>query len=94
MNDIIVKVILDGKEYTFDTGSKAFIFHTGINNDIHNNYSMKELLDYVNYVYRCYIDDDNPTPLGALADYIAENWENVKRLGYRNITELYYSQAI
>jgi hypothetical protein len=65
-------IVMYGKEtFFFKQGSKAFILHTGIENDIDKKYGMQELRDYVSFVHDCYIADDNHTPLGALADYIA-----------------------
>ncbi len=43
-------------------------------------------------VSECYLKDDNATPLGALADYIAEHWLEVKDLPRRKILELFYTK--
>ena len=42
------------------------------------------------FVHRCYLRDDNRTPLGALADYIAENWESVRDKPAREVLEDFY----
>ena len=42
----------------------------------------------------CYIADDNHTPLGALADYIATNWQKLKKLGRTDVLKKFYSKEI
>ena len=95
MNDknFKVKVVFNNKEYIFENGSEAYIFHTGLYNDFYSNYGIDELLDYVRYVHTCYVNDDNHTPLGAFADYIAEIWESVKKSGYQDMMQFFYTQA-
>lgn len=91
-NDFKVKVIFEGKEYIFESVSEAYIFHIGIHNDIHIDYGTDDLLTYIQYVQNCYLDDINHTPLCAFADYVAENWESVKKSGYRDMMQLFYAQ--
>ena len=75
-------IVMYGKEtFFFKQGSKAFILHTGIENDIDKKYGMQELRNYVSFVHDCYIADDNATPLGALADFIAAKWKKLKNKG-------------
>ena len=88
-------IVTYGKEtFFFKQGSKAFILHTGIENDIDKKYGMQELRDYVSFVHECYIADDNHTPLGAFADYIATNWQKLKKLGRTDVLKKFYSKEI
>lgn len=89
--EVSVKVTHEGVEYEFHYGSEAYIFHTGIYNDIQEKYGMKGLLEYVSLVHECYISDSNRTPLGALADYIAEHWQKVRKKGRHEILDEFYS---
>ena len=82
------------RTYTFQQGSKVYIFHIGIYNDMDKKYSMKSLLEYISFVHDCYIIDDNPTPLGALADYIAKHWKKLKNKGHRAVLEEFYNMEI
>ena len=74
-NDFEISIRFQGEQYSFAYGSQAYIFHTGILNG---------------FVHRCYLRDDNRTPLGALADYIAENWESVRDKPAREVLEDFY----
>ena len=95
MVDTTIKfqVIYNGKTYTFEYGSQAYIFHTGIYNDMDKKYSIKTLLAYVDLVHQCYMKDSNRTPLGELADYVATNWRKVKNLGRYEILEKFYMEV-
>ncbi len=55
------------------------------------SYGEKQLLQYVDFVHECYLRDSNRTPLRALADYVAENWEQVKLQGYYDVLDEFYS---
>lgn len=63
----------NGKEYEFDSGAECLIFDYGNYHDIPES----EIMTYVNLVHNLYLKDNNPTPLGHLCDYVAENWEDV-----------------
>ena len=39
-----------------------------------------------------YLKDSNQTPLGALSDYMAENWDKIKNLSRYDILEKFYDQ--
>ena len=80
--------------FTFAQGSKAYIFHTGIYNNIDKKYGIKDLLDYISFVHDCYLADDNHTPLGALADYIAKHWKKLKNKGRYDVLEEFYDKEI
>lgn len=90
-NDFKVSVLFHGHPYSFKFGSEAYIFQTGLYNDFFNHYGANSLLQYVAFVHQCYIDDNNPTPLGALADYIAQNWETVRAKTSKEVLESFYS---
>ena len=87
-------VTYNKQTFTFQQGSKAYIFHTGVYNDIDKKYGVKNLLDYVNFVHDCYLADDNHTPLGALADYIATHWKKLKNKGRYDVLEEFYDKEI
>lgn len=78
--------------FTYQFGSEVYIFHTGIYNNIHKKYGIKGLQEYVAFVQKCYLSDDNRTPLGSLADYIAEHWEKLKNKGRYDVLEEFYEQ--
>lgn len=82
------------RNYTFQQGSKVYIFHIGVYNNIDKKYSIKSLLQYVSFVHDCYLIDDNHTPLGALADYIAKHWKKLKNNGRRDVLEEFYEKEI
>ncbi len=92
-NDFYVTVHYEDKEYRFLYGSEAYIFHTGLYNDIHKRHGIKGLLQYTKIVQECYIKDDNRTPLGALADYVAEHWRTAKKTSPRNILSAFYDYS-
>ena len=88
-------IVMYGKEtFFFKQGSKAFILHTGIENDIDKKYGMQELREYVAFVHDCYLADDNHTPLGARADYVATNWQKLKKLGRTDVLKKFYAKEI
>ena len=80
--------------FTFEQGSKAYIFHTGVYNDIDKKYGIKSLLEYVDFVHDCYIEDSNRTPLGSLGDYIAAKWKTIKNKSLYDVLEKFYAQEI
>ena len=80
--------------FVFKQGSKAYIFHTGIYNDIDKKYGIKGLREYVAFVHDCYLADSNKAPLGALADYIAKHWKKIKNKERYDVLEKFYEQEI
>ena len=90
MENIEIIINFNGQEYKFDSGVKAYIFHTGLYNDMHTLYGLDTLLDYVSVVYSCYISDCNRTNVGALGDYIAEHWKRLENKPPRKILADYY----
>ena len=89
-NDFEISIRFQGKQYSFAFGSQAYIFHTGILNGFFERYGIDKLLQYTDFVHRCYLKNDNRTPLGALADYISENWESVRDKPAREVLEDFY----
>ena len=92
-DNFTVTVTYNGVEYTFEFGSQAYIFQTGLYNDIHKRFGIKGLLEYVVVVHDCYISDSNRTPLGALADYVAEHWRKIRKKGRHEILDEFYSHV-
>lgn len=90
-SDIQIKVCFNKKTYEFDSGAKAYIFHTGVYNNVHKKYGIKGLLEYVSFVFECYISDDDRTPLGALADHISKNWKAIKAQTPKQALSDFYS---
>lgn len=92
MQDIKFHVIYMNKTYDFKYGSQAYIFHTGIFNNMQKR-GVKQLLEYVDFVHTCYLKDSNRTPLGELADYVADNWKEIKSLDYYTVLDKFYMQG-
>ena len=80
--------------FSFAQGSKAYIFHTGIYNGIHDKYGIDGLLEYVAFVHDCYLADDLATPLGSLADYIAIRWKKLKKKGRYDVLKDFYEKGV
>lgn len=89
------QVIYKGESYEFDSGAKLMIFDYGLSNDMDKK-SVHTLLRYVDFVYELYLKDDNPTPLGTLCDYIAENWKKFRytNLDRSDILEKFYMEKV
>lgn len=95
MDGFAIKVIYKDKTYNFNFASQAYIFQTGIYNDIEDKYGITELLEYTDFVHRCYMKDSNRTPLGSLADYIAERWKKIKKQNiYKILNDFYWSYSV
>ena len=92
-NKFKVRVIYQRKKYYFDFGSQVYIFHIGICNSFLFEYGIDELLKYTEFVHSCYIKDSNRTPLGELADYIAERWDEVKAMGAYDVLDKFYQST-
>ena len=90
-----LKFIVTYGKHTFEYryGSEAYIFHTGVYNDIPQKYGIKGLRAYVSFVHECYLSDSNRTPLGSLADYIAEHWKKLKNKGRYDVLDEFYEKG-
>ena len=86
-----ITITHNNKTYVFEHGFEVLIFDCAINNDFDNKHS-NELNDFISLVSDCYLKDLNQTPLGALSDYMAENWDDVKKLSRFDILEKFYNQ--
>lgn len=96
MTDIKVVVTYKGKEYTFDFGSQAYIFHTGVYKGMDER-GEDVFSEYVSVVHECYLKDSNRTNLGELADYVADYWDVIykklhgeEEFGYYDILDNFY----
>lgn len=89
-NEIRFYADYKGVIFNLSYGSEAYILQAGIYNEIDTKYGICELMNFVNLVRDCYIKDDRPTPIGALSDYIAENWEQVREMERSAILEKFY----
>ena len=92
MSDIRIQVTYKDKIYAFEYGSQAYIFHTGIYNEIDLNYGIDGLLEYTALVHECYLSDSNRTPLGEFCDYVAENWIEIKDMCRYEILDKFYTE--
>jgi len=92
-NRIEFQVNYKQKSYIFANGSEAYIFHTGIYNEVDKKYGMKALLKYVSLTHDSYLVDDNRTPLGAFADFVAEKWKKAKRLDRHDLMIWFYESG-
>lgn len=81
----------NGVKYYLNHGSEAYILECAFCCGLDEKYSQQEILTYVDTVHECYLKDDGYTPLGHLADFMAEEWETVKDLPPRVILEQFYS---
>lgn len=90
--DVQIQITYKDKIYAFEYGSQAYIFHTGIYNDVDCEYGIDALLEYVDILHSCYLSDCNRTPLGELCDYAVEHWEQVKDLNRYEILEKFYTE--
>lgn len=92
MDDIKIQITYKDKVYAFESGSEAYIFHTGIFNGIDDKYGMDGLLEYTAKVHECYLSDDYRTPLGELCDYVAAHWETAKKKSKHNLLNYFYEE--
>ena len=92
----LIKYTVHYKDSTFNfaSGVQTFIFEYGVENNIDEKYDIQTLIKYVYFIYQLYQKDDNPTPLGKLCDYIAENWENVENMSRSNVLQQFYNSLI
>ena len=92
MDRISIELTFNGKTFHYDSGAKAYIFHAGIYNRVHKKYGYDGLCEFIELVDDCYLKDDNHTPLGDLADFVAAHFKKCKRLSRYKILELFYDQ--
>ena len=87
-----ITIEYSNKIYNFENGYEAYIFCAAVNSEFDKTHP-NELKDFVVLVGDCYLKDSNQTPLGALSDYIAKNWNEVKELSRLDILEKFYDQV-
>ncbi len=92
MDNIKIQVTYNGNVYAFEYGSEAYIFHTGIYNDIDKKFGINGLLEYTAKVHECYLSDINRTPLGELCDYIAEHYKKARKMSTHKLLEKFYTE--
>ena len=79
-----ITIEYSNKIYNFEHGYETYIFCAAVNNEFDKTHP-DELKDFIFLVGECYLKDSNQTPLGALSDYIAENWDKIKHLSRYDI---------
>ena len=91
----IFQVTFNGEIHQFRTGSHLYIFDCGLFWDM-DKYGMDEFNNYIEFVYNCYLEADDPIPLGSLSDYIAEKWDtiNAENLTIYDVLEKFWAQLI
>ena len=92
MDRLCIEITLNEKTFTYESGADAFIFHSGVYNDVHKRFGFDGLSEYVPFVHECYIHDDNHTPLGDLADFIATHFKRYRKMNYYKVLEKFYEQ--
>ena len=86
-----ITIEYSNKIYNFEHGYETYIFCAAVNNEFDKTHP-DELKDFIFLVGECYLKDSNQTPLGALSDYMAENWNKIKNLSRYDILEKFYEQ--
>ncbi len=92
MYDIRFTVRYNYTDYPFAYGSEVYIFHVGIERGMDKKYGMETLLYFVQFVQACYLRDSFVTPLGCLAEYVADRWETVKNMNKNKLLENFYME--
>ena len=78
----------NNKRYEFESGAEVYIFDLGCFNGVPE----ERIFKYVSFVHDLYLKDQNYTPLGKLADYVAENWEKIQdKTRYDILSDFYIS---
>lgn len=93
MENIKFIAMIDNTYFEFDCGSKCLIFDCAVLNGFAYDNDRDEILEYVALVHCIYLKDDNATPLTALADYVAEKWDEIHDNDYtsREILNNFYN---
>lgn len=92
MGDLKFTVTYKGKIYEYAFGSQVYIFHAGVYNNMDKKYGKSALFEYIYLVHNAYLADNNRTPLGSFADYVARNWKRVKDLDRYELLEKFYME--
>lgn len=78
--------------FVYEHGYQAYILDYALYHEIDKKYGIDGIRKFVFHVSECYLKDSNATPLGALTDYMAEHWEEIKELSKYDILTKFYSQ--
>lgn len=78
--------------FIYKDGYHAYILDYAIYHEIDKKYGIDGLKAFVYRVGDCYLKDSNKTPLGALTDYMAEHWEELKEESRYDILDKFYMQ--
>ena len=89
------QAVFNGEIYPFRTGAHLYIFDCGLFWDM-DKYGIDEFQKYIEFVYNCYLEADDPIPLGSLSDYIAEQWDDIqaKDLTIYDVLEKFWNQLL
>ena len=82
----------ENNTYIYEHGYQAYILDYALYHEIDKKYDLEEIKNFVFRVSECYLKDSNATPLGALTDYMAEHWEDIKKLSRYDILNRFYAQ--
>jgi len=80
----------ENNTYIYEHGYQAYILDLAFYHDIDKKYGINGVKNFVSCVSECYLKDSNDTPLGALTDYMAEHWEEVKEMSRYDILDKFY----
>lgn len=89
-----ITIEYENQVFEYQNGYQAYIFDYAIENEFDKKYGFEELKRFVYRVGECYLKDSNPTPLGALTDFMAQNWESLKELSRYDILDKFYEKYI
>ena len=92
MNKLKIQITYDGKQYEFEDGLKAYIFHIGVQNNFDKKHGIKVLLDYVNLVSSCIYVDTNETVVANFATFVSCRWQLVEAMDRGELLEFYYEE--
>ena len=82
----------ENQVFHYEHGYQAYILDYALYHDVDKQYGMDGLKEFVSCASACYLKDGNPTPLGALVDFMAERWQELKDLSRYDILTKFYEQ--
>ena len=89
-----ITIEYENQVFVYQDGYYAYIFDYAVENDFDKTYGIEELKRFVYRVGECYLKDSIPTPLGALTDFMAKNWESLKELSRYDILDRFYEKYV
>ena len=87
-----IRIEHENNIFVYEHGYQAYILDYALYHEIDKKYGLDEIKNFVFRVSECYLKDSNATPLGALTDYMAEHWEDIKKLSRYDILNKFYAQ--